>query len=198
MFEAAYRSFERLGDATGVYTTWEGAMESFFFEWRDFTPADHWIAELERLRQRYPDYPSREVELKTYWAMGTMLHRQPDHPLLPGWAQRASTLLDASDRGLSVALGGYLIVWHLWRGETGQAQTIIDRVQPWVDAEMTPIVYILWCCAVGLFHSVRGERDPCQRVVEAGLAVASRAGLHNFDFMLCGQMARCSLVAGEP
>lgn len=197
-FEEAYRGFERQGDAAGIYTTWAGAMETFFFEWRDFTPADHWIAELERLRMRYPHYPSRDVELRTYWAMGTLLHRQPQHPLLPAWAQRASTLLDPSDRGLSVLLGGYLIVWHLWRGETGEAQALIDRIAPWVDAEMTPVVYILWCCAVGLFHSVRGERDACRKAVDAGLALASRAGLHNFDFMLCGQMARCSLVAGEP
>ena len=198
IFEEAYEGFQGQDDAVALYSTWAGAMESFFFEWRDFTPADRWIAEFERLRARHPEFPSRAVELRTYWAMGTLLHRQPQHPLLPAWSERALALLDPSDRDLSVLLGGYLIIWFLWRGETLKARGVIERIAPWTGPDMSPMVFILWSCAVALYYSVQGETEGCRKSVEAGLELAQRTGLHHFDFLLSAQMARCTLVAGDP
>ncbi|MEJ8849507.1 BTAD domain-containing putative transcriptional regulator [Variovorax rhizosphaerae] len=197
-FEQAYAGFQRDNDVVGLYATWAGAMESFFFEWRDFRLADPWISEFEALRTLHPVYPSRAVELRTYWAMGTLLHRQPQHPMLPAWAERAKALLDPTDRDLSVLLGGYLIIWFLWRGEAAEARTIIHRITPWTAPAMSPMVLILWSCATGLYHSVRGEVAQCRHSIETGLGVADQADLHAFDFLLTAQMARCSLVAGDP
>lgn len=198
LFELAYEGFLREDDAVGLYATWAGAMESFFFEWRDFRPADRWITEFEALRARHPVFPSRAVELRTYWAMGTLLHRQPHHPMLPAWAERAKALLDPSDRDLSVLLAGYLIIWFLWRGEAGEARTIIDRIKTWTTPTMSPMVLILWSCATGFYHSVRGDIAACQHWIESGLGLADQTGLHAFDFLLAAQMARCSLIAGDP
>jgi DNA-binding SARP family transcriptional activator len=198
LFELAYQGFWREDDAIGLYATWAGAMESFFFEWRDFHTADRWIAEFEALRARHPEFPSRGVELRTYWAMGTLLHRQPQHVMLPAWAERAKDLLDPSDRDLSVQLAGYLIIWFLWRGEAGEARTIIDRIKTWITPNMSPMVLILWSCATGFYHSVRGDIAACQHRIESGLGLADQTDLHAFDFLLAAQMARCTLVAGDP
>jgi DNA-binding SARP family transcriptional activator len=198
LFERAYEGFRASDDAAGLYSAWAGAMETFFFEWRDFRPADRWIDEFAALRRRHPDFPSRASERRTYWAMGTLLHRQPQHEMLPAWAERAKTLLDPDDRDLSVLLGGYLVIWFLWRGEAAQARAIIDRVTPWIAPSVAPMVRILWACASGFHHSVRGDVDLCRAPIEAGLALAQECGLHAFDFLLAAQMARCSLVAGDP
>lgn len=198
VFEHAYKSFQKRDDIAGLYSAWSGAMESFFYEWRDFTPADRWIAEFERLRARHPEFPSRTVERRTYWAMGTFLHRQPQHPLLAAWAERSLALLDAADGDLSILLGGYLVIWFLWRGETQKASSVIEQVSPWARPQSSPIVMILWHCAVGLFHSVQGETKPCGQAIDAGLALARRTGLHVFDFLLAAQMARGHLIAGSP
>ncbi len=197
VFEHAYANFQKQDDTAGLYSAWSGAMESFFYEWRDFTPADRWIAEFERLRAHHPEFPSRAVELRTYWAMGTFLHRQPQHPLLAAWAERSLALLDAADGDLSILLGGYLVIWFLWRGETRKAGSVIEQVGPWARPQSSPIVMILWHCAVGLFHSVQGEAKLCGQAIDAGLALARRSGLHVFDFLLAAQMARGHLVAGS-
>ena len=76
-FEKAYLGFQAEDDVTGLYLTWAGVMDTFFFEWRDFTPADRWIAEFEDLRIRHPEFPSRAVELRTYWSIGTLMHASP-------------------------------------------------------------------------------------------------------------------------
>lgn len=197
IFELAYEGFKAQDSAVGLYSTWAGALESFFCEWRDFTQADRWIAEFEGLRARHPEFPSRAVELRTYWALGALLHRQPQHRLLPAWSERALVLINAADRDLSVLAGGHLIVWFLWRGETPKARDVIDRITPWIGPEMAPMVSILWSCAVALYHSVQGMTGGCREAVEAGLGVVERTGLHAFDSLLCAQMARCSLVAGD-
>ncbi|SHN31478.1 BTAD domain-containing putative transcriptional regulator [Rhizobacter sp. OV335] len=197
LFECAYRGFERGDDVTGMYTAWAGAMETFFYEWRDFHPADGWIDEFERLRERHPDYPSRAVELRTCAAMGTLMHRRPQHPLLPAWAERALALLDRGQPELSVLLGGYTIIFLLWRGRSADAQAIIDRIAPWIDATTPPVARILWCCATGFYHSVRGASAACRAAIDHGLAVAEDAALHAFDHLLAAQMARCSVITGD-
>lgn len=198
IFEQAYLGFQAEDDTTGLYLTWAGVMDTFFFEWRDFTPADRWIAEFEHLRIRHPEFPSRAVELRTYWSIGTLMHRQPQHPFLRIWAERGLVLLDIADRDLSILLGGYLIVCFLWWGETAKARGVIERLKPWTESPaISPLVYILWSCAVALYYSVRGETEPCIAAVDGGLELAQRTGLHAFDFLLRAQAARCCLVAGK-
>ncbi len=198
IFEQAYRGFQAEDNASGLYLSWAGLMDTFFFEWRDFTPVDRWISEFEQLRIRHPEFPSRAVELRTYWSIGTLMHRQPQHPFLRTWSERGLALLDIADRDLSILLGGYLIVCFLWWGETAKAREIIERLQPWTQSSnISPLVYILWSCALALYHSVRGEMDACIAAVEEGLQLAQRSGLHAFDFLLRAQAARCSLMAGK-
>ncbi|WON74181.1 BTAD domain-containing putative transcriptional regulator [Nitrosospira sp. Is2] len=198
IFEQAYLGFQAEDDSRGLYLTWAGVMDTFFFEWRDFTPVDRWIAEFEQLRIRHPEFPSRAVELRTYWSIGTLMHRQPHHPFLRIWAERGLGLLDITDRDLSILLGGYLIVCFLWWGETVRARDVIDRLNSWTKSpDISPLVFILWSCAVALYYSVRGEMDACVAAVEGGLELAQRTGLHAFDFLLRAQAARCSLIAGK-
>lgn len=196
--ERAYAGFSSHEDAPGLYSAWAGIMDTFFYEWQDLRPADPWIAEFEALRARHPEFPSPAVELRSYWAIGTLLHRQPQHPFVPAWAERSEALLNNADGELSVLLGGYLVIYHLWKGDSAKAQGIIQRLDPWVRAsEFPPLVEILWLCAIGLYHSVRGDLDACLQVVEDGLALARKTGLHCWDFLLAAQAARCSLVAGK-
>ncbi|MDD5580703.1 MAG: hypothetical protein PHY16_15665 [Methylobacter sp.] len=108
-FEEAYAGFNSKDEAEGLYSAWAGIMDTFFYEWQDLRPADRWIAEFEELRARYPEFPSRAVELRTYWAMGALLHRQPQHRFVPVWAERANAILNSGDQELSVLLGGYRV-----------------------------------------------------------------------------------------
>lgn len=197
-FEQAYAGFDLKQDVEGLYSTWAGIMETFFFEWHDLRVADRWIAEFEVLRARHPEFPSRAVELRTYLSMGTLLHRQPQHPFVPAWAERAESLLSIADRERSVLLGGYLIIWNLWCGDSAKAMEFIHRLAPWTQSpDFSPLVSILWSCAVGLYHSVHGDREACLTIIEGGLSLAEKTGLHWWDFLLSAQAARCYLIAGD-
>ncbi|WP_157270680.1 BTAD domain-containing putative transcriptional regulator [Azohydromonas aeria] len=198
LYAQAWAAFDARDDATGLYTAWAGVMESFFYEWRDFRGADGWIDAYDRLRARHPDFPSAAVELRTYLAMGTLLHRRPQHPLLPAWSRRALALLDSGARDAAVVLGGYLVIWTLWRGRTTEAQDIVARVEARAREGLMPLGAILWSCAVALLHSVRGELDACRARVAQAQAVARHNDLHAFDFLLAAQVARCAVIAGAP
>ncbi len=160
---------------------------------------DPWIAEFERLRAHHPEFPSRALELRTSSAMGILAHRQPQHPFLRTWAERTLALLKAAeDRHLCIVLGGYLVMCFLWWGESVRARAVIDTVTPWTHTpDIAPMVYLLWSCAVALYHSVHGNQEACLESVEDGLALARKTGLHSWDFHLCAQAARCGLVTGD-
>ena len=128
--------------------------------------------------------------------MGTPLHRQPQH--LSSLAARAATRPDPKTLKASILVGGYLVIWFLWRGETPKARGVVDRIAPWIGADMSPLVFILWSCAVALYHSVHGEVAACRAAVDQALALARSSGLHGFDFLRSAQLARRCLVAGEP
>ncbi|MGH2523597.1 MAG: hypothetical protein ACRDH2_13920, partial [Anaerolineales bacterium] len=193
--EEAYFRFQEVDDAVGLYLAWAGIMDTFFFEWRDFALMDPWIAEFEWLRARHPEFPSRAIELRTFSAMGTLAHRQPQHPFLRIWAERTLALLKAADdRHLCIVLGGYLLMCFLWWGESVKARAVIETVAPWTRTpDIAPMVYLLWSCAVALYHSVHGGQEACLKLVEDGLALARKTGLHCWDFHLCAQAARCGL-----
>ncbi|MGZ8212933.1 MAG: BTAD domain-containing putative transcriptional regulator [Methylosarcina sp.] len=196
--EKAYVGFCSGDDPEGLYSTWSAIMDTFFYEWQDLRPADRWITEFEDLRANHPDFPSKAIEMRTYWAMGTLLHRQPQHRFVPIWAERAKSILNSFDLELSVLLGGYLIIWYLWKGSTSDAKELIQRIEPWTHSDdLSPLVKILWLCAVGLYHSVRGDLESCLQTVQNGLSIANKNGLHCWDFLLSAQAARCSLIAGD-
>lgn len=83
-----------------------------------------------------------------------------------------------TDLELSVMLGSYLVIYHLWQGDSRKAWELIQRLDPWTQPpDFPPLVYILWRCALGLYHSVLGEFEACLQVVEEGLALARKTGL---------------------
>ena len=105
-----------------------------------FYPVDRWIDEFEQLRRHHPTFPSPAVELRTYWAIGTLMHRQPQHPFLRIWSERGLKLLDTGNRDLSILLGGYITVCFLWWGETAKARDVIERLKPWTKSpDVSPL-----------------------------------------------------------
>ena len=91
-----------------------------------------------------------------------------------------------------------MIICFLWWGKTTKAKEIIDQLNPWTQStHISPLVFILWSCAIALYHSVQGEMDSCVKTIEKALNLAEQTGLHAFDFLLSAQVARCSLMAGE-
>ena len=123
----------------------------------------------------HAEHASLAVGLRTCRAMGTRLHRQPQHPQLPAWAQRAQLLLDPGASDLPLPIGGTLILWFLWRGEAASARGVVACITRWIKPSLPAKVGRLWSCAIGVFHSVRGAATSCRGAIAARLALARQS-----------------------
>lgn len=117
-FLGASERFEAASDVTGLYLAWAGVVESYLIEWGDFTGLDDCLQRFLELRVRHPEFPSPEVEMRVHMGLLTLIYRQPGHPELPAWAERARCLLDTpGHEGTRLGLCVNLINYHLWKGE---------------------------------------------------------------------------------
>lgn len=200
-FERAYRLFERDGSAAGQYSAWAGLMQTFLYEWRDFTPVDPWIAAYERLRAQHPVFPSAAVELHTLCAFVTLMFRRPQHPLVKGWADRAEEILDpANNPDLSILLASYVLLYQGWMGDITRMRAIIARVEGHTGSDrVTPMTYILWRAAgIGTFHAMRGEQAAFLHHMDEALEMGRRTGLRVWDLLLHATFASVALTNGDP
>jgi LuxR family maltose regulon positive regulatory protein len=87
--EQAFTAFRRLGDTTGTYIAWAGAIFGLLSEGA-LVPMDHWIALLDDILPDAPAFPSKGVEARVATAMFVAITlRRPSHPKVAYWAERA-------------------------------------------------------------------------------------------------------------
>lgn len=178
-FERAYALFESMDDPAGLYLSWAGVVDTFQLGWRDFTPLDEWIAAFGQLRTRYPEFPSPEIEVRVYSMLMTFIYRQPQHPELPRWTERALTLLQSRiDIPESIALGANLVHYYVWTGDLVKAGWVVDLLRPRIRAPGTPpLFFVLWCTLAAVYFWNKGEHKTCLDLVAEGREVARITGM---------------------
>jgi ATP/maltotriose-dependent transcriptional regulator MalT len=146
--DRAYRLFKANDDSTGMLVAWAGLVTTFFYVWDEFSPLDHWIAELEALRRHHPEFPSLDVEGHvTLGMMSSLMWRQSGHPDIDRWVDRAASLL-RSDLALELRmqLATCLALYRLWwkRDDAGAAR-LLEETRPLVAGpNVAPETQLLW------------------------------------------------------
>jgi ATP/maltotriose-dependent transcriptional regulator MalT/DNA-binding SARP family transcriptional activator len=185
-FERAFGLFERGGDADGVLLAWCGIVDSYVYEWGDVHPLDKWIAALapHLARGALPTGPiGARVTIGMFCAL---MYRQPEHPDLPAWEQRARDLaLHGTDPALRVMVGLHLLLYYRFTGEIAKAVTFVEILRPVAEAEgVSPLISIAWYAMAGFALWTSDSNAQCLATVEQGLKLAEAHGVHLFDFML--------------
>lgn len=91
LLEKSFEQFRASKDAAGIFLSWASIIDTFNYEWRDFSPLDHWISVLEELLSAYPEMPSPEIEVRVAAGMLiAIMNRQPGHPGLSKWTEKVS------------------------------------------------------------------------------------------------------------
>lgn len=200
LFEQAYALFEGQDDAAGLYLSWSGIMETYMNEFGDFHPVDRWIEEFKQLRQRYPDYPSADVELRIVCAFMTVYIRMPQKELVQNWLERSLDLLDPVHYlEQSMLLGTNIITYAGWQGDLHKVRTVIERMDAYTDSQtLSPLSYILWrILGRGIYYLLLGETDAFRISMEEALAMAQRTGLHLWDFHIYANLGQFCLIHGD-
>ena len=200
-FERAFEIFRDRDDRLGMLLAWSGAADTSLHE-AEFRQLDHWLALFEGLRAADIAFPSPEIEARiTLSVFNAMALRQPDHPGIEKWRERAFALALASrdlDMNLRLQAGVYLTVHLLWLGDFGRATVLIDFLKVHVRSrEVSDLVLLMVRTAEALYCFHRGLHLRNREVVFEALETATEKGVHVWDGQLIDLGLSSALSEGD-
>lgn len=199
LFAAALDGFKADGDERGCFLAWAGVIDTFVYEWGNFTPLDRWIERFWQLRQRYPRFSDAEAEVRAVTGIFTALsYRQPQHPDLPDWTRDTHRLIEGNLR-LRLLIGSRLVPYYLWwTGDLTRAASLLDLLETQAEQDGTdPLTAIVWHAIHAMELWMTSATRKCVATAEQGLELAERSGIHVWDSLLLAQAAWGAVTAGD-
>ncbi len=186
-FEKAFAGFKEQGDAAGIFATLSGIVESVITGYENFRPLDRWIGVLEELMHHYQEFPSAEIELEATYAMFSALaFRQPQHPEIERWAERAFILAEGSSvLRLRMQTFYRLAVYLLAMGDMGKALLAITSLRQLTQTRhVSPYVMIELKHVEASYYRIGGAHEKCLKAVSDALEISRNTGVHRLDHLL--------------
>ena len=197
--ERAWELFRERGDVPGLLSAWAGAVGATLYEWGNVTPLDAWIERFEELRREHEPFPSPELETRVVCTLFyALMFRQPQHPEIEQWAERALTLSRTADVDRRLHTGFLLTTFWLWKGEHARAAVTLEVVQDLARSRDASPLAVLTCRVIeAYYHWHRASPTRCLQAVADGLAEAEASGIRIMDAHLRAQGIYGSLVSGD-
>ena len=199
----AYRRFKHAGDVTGLWLAWAAITDTYGLAWDNFHAAGGWLVEFERLRTRYPSFPSTALEARvTCGVFNLLVHARPEHPEFADWERRITRLLqtDCSPDLYLVSLNT-LLLHYIWNvGQHGKAAWALNILRA-ANADATHVEPVLRCAWYwGEFcyqYWYEGDLARCLAIAEAGWSIATEYGVKVFNGILLSAFMHANLSTGR-
>ncbi|MGR9051930.1 MAG: BTAD domain-containing putative transcriptional regulator, partial [Gammaproteobacteria bacterium] len=199
--EQSYALFKNDNDLDGRCLAWSGIVESYAYQWGDFSPLDYWISEMDDLMKRNPRFSSPEIEIKVAAGFfSAMMYRRPEHPDREQWADRLEQyIIGSDDLFLRTQLANHLILYYSWWNlNLTKAATLLKQLEtPLQNSEVAPIVRITRHAISAIYHWMAGEPVLCEQNARQGLSIAEETGIQIWNFMLYAQVAWAELTSDD-
>ena len=199
-FDTAFPLFEKVEDPAGSFLTLAAALQLAWVTQQDYRVIDLWLERFEGLQQRYPQYPSPEIEARviTSVLMG-MYFCRPDHPISANLLKRAESLWDTGlDPNLRWQIGSVLGYALLGKGGLPKWIDAIRRFEPTRnELEFMPVERLYMLTSIALGDCYSGAYESGLEHVEQALLLADRTGIHLFDFWAVTAGVYSTLIQGE-
>jgi LuxR family maltose regulon positive regulatory protein len=187
-FEQAFSLFGGWNDIDAELLAWSAIVETFLYEWNDFTPLDRWIEWFEGKTRRAIAYSSRETEARVALSMAAALMvRNPGHPRAKFWWDRAlSHARCTADTGFSLQVMSYAVNYYSWLGDMEQSGAVAGEIAAMAHApQASPLAQLTWQWLDGTVAA--WTLMPAAVVFEkiaSALDHADKTGVHVWDHML--------------
>jgi DNA-binding SARP family transcriptional activator len=166
----------------------------------DYHSMDSWIEWLDQHQdafERVEDPTLREaVAVSMTWAI---MHRQPDHPHILKWVKETERILgEGFHPQIRLRAGTVAMFFHFLSGDQAACDVLLHRIHALADALREPMAILTsyWAETLVLFwtQAVPGH---CREVVERGLALGERYGIHFYDYWFHGLDVVLDISAGK-
>jgi DNA-binding SARP family transcriptional activator len=175
-FEKAFELFQKAGDFEGVFLSWAGGVEALC-DGERLIELDPWLARLNDLHSRDIVPPSDECRDSVALAMfRALLKRQPQHPDLELWAERARAVLGRPIELTRKFRTARNFIWHShWFTRPAQAKLIVDGLRSEIASlSLTPQLEFEWYRIQALQQLTQGSFEGCLKSVARASALAER------------------------
>lgn len=198
-FEKAFRAFEIHGtDTPGIYQAWCGVIETFIYEYGNVAPMKKWIHVMEGILRRHSKFPSRGIEARVMsFLVFALIHYNPYHPKIELWANRTLALLKhIKDPEQGVYYLFSVVHYYCWTGNVPK-MTLLKELIAGQSGLLSIKTQLMQKMYGTLIASRLGMKEECLRIVEEGLKIADRHGVHFLDHMIIAQAVYLYLGLGD-
>ena len=200
-YEQAFAGFWERQDSAGLYLAWCGIIDTFIYYWEDFKPLDAWIARLDELRGLYPEYPSPEIEARLVSsAVSALAYRQPQHPRLGDWADKAGDMLnDASlPVSLRLAMVSHLCHYYCWVGDLPKLGVLVPTARLLADATRgNPLALMMARMVEAIEGWMTASWEASERAFQEGLEAVRQSGISLLSMEVFAQGVYLHASAGN-
>ncbi|MCH9026844.1 MAG: hypothetical protein IIA05_06990 [Proteobacteria bacterium] len=177
---AMFREQEQI-DRDGLFMACGGVLDAILYDLNDLAPLDHWISEVERLLEEYPDFPEHPYGARvTYNMYLSLVYRRPAHPEIKLWAERTVGVIEkAQDSATRLRAVTMLCSGIVWTGRFDVVRTVIESIRQIVDApDVPPIAVTTLHAFETMYYMLLGKHEECLKVAGQGLKAAKDSGIH--------------------
>jgi len=186
LYEAAYERFKQEDepDIEGLFRALAGVLGAILYDLDDLTLLDPWIAEVQRLLESHPEFPSEEYgHWATCYMYMALVLRQPFHPDIERWGERVYEIFQTS-RDVPVRLQAAIVLVSgiVWTGRFAKVTEIIESIRALANApQESPFVLTTLHVVESMNHMLDGQYERCMEAVSNGLEVAKTSGIHIWE-----------------
>ena len=202
LYERAFEGFSGLPerDVPGLFLSASGAIDAILYELDDFSLVDRWISVIDGLAREQPHALAEGVEVRVASSMSiAMTMRQPHHPDLSAWVERAYRVsLSSPDPNLRMSVEPLVAISIMWAGHHPKAWAVIEGVQQLLrSADVSPFQLTKLKTVEAMYYMLTGQSDACLAAARAGLDIERAAGGHVLAAQLLAYGAGGALSAGK-
>ena len=199
-FEKAFEKFGKQEDTAGMFLAWSGIVSSITAGFENFQSLDRWISVLGELTSVGQEFPSEEIGLRVALSMfSALMLRQPQHPLIEAWAERALSLAEGcSAINPQIQTLSRLVTYRIHMGDYGKAGLAMNSLQKLaISRDQDPLSLIMAKHAEAIYYRSTGNHEKCLEAVYAGLDLSRKTGIHFNERFLLGHGILSALSANE-
>jgi ATP/maltotriose-dependent transcriptional regulator MalT/DNA-binding SARP family transcriptional activator len=199
-FEEAYQRFKSQGDTVGIIHACWGMVYSIGIMAADYGPLDRWISVLEELGRTCKKFPSEEIELRFASAMfSALICRQPQHPEIETWANRAVSLAEGSlDPTLKFQTISTEAAYRISIGDWAKSLLVMNFLKKMAQSkESSPLNQILLAVLEAYYNNLAGLPEKCLKAVSNALELSQTTGIHTFDNAVLYQGVSSALMISD-
>jgi ATP/maltotriose-dependent transcriptional regulator MalT/DNA-binding SARP family transcriptional activator len=200
VLEAAFELFKKEGNLQGLILVCLAILDSYAIAFSDFSDVDRWINELEDIVKQAGCFPSPELEIRTTFALFTILYMgRPDHPRFSYWFERARSLMrSCRDNSQRVINATFLLHYYSWTGFPADTPSLMNDLHLAMKApEVPPVVRIMGLVMKAIHGWSTASYEAGRKAVAEALETARYHGIHHYESKLYAQDVYLTTIAGD-